>query len=74
MTLSGGSPVVAHVFKNDHVVARIVGRPICVNCGLIRLRNLLTDWCVSKGCDFRDHPGLAQACRVLPEEHRRAAA
>ncbi len=27
----------------------------CAKCGLIRLRNQLTDWSIDKGCNFSDH-------------------
>lgn len=29
---------------------------ICNKCGLIRLHNPFTDWCVSQGCDYENHP------------------
>jgi ribosomal protein L32 len=62
--------VTGHSFKMDHPAAKIVGRAVCSNCGLMRLRNALTDWCVAKGCDFREHPGFAAALRTLPAQHR----
>lgn len=27
---------------------------VCRKCGLIRLRNPLTDWCVKKGCNYNE--------------------
>ncbi len=51
-------------------VHRFTARMICARCGLLRLRNALTDWCVSKGCNFRDHPGFTDATRRLPAVHR----
>lgn len=39
--------------------------PYCVGCGLIRLHNALTDWCVRHGCNYSDHPGYAAAIRSL---------
>jgi hypothetical protein len=59
-----------HSFKADHPAARFIGRAVCGNCGLVRLKNLLTEWCVARGCDFREHPGFAEACRTLPSIHR----
>ncbi len=64
--------VTPHAFTRDLPVAKIIGRDVCRFCGLARLHNLLTDWCVAKGCDFRDHPGFPAACRTLPAAHRRA--
>jgi hypothetical protein len=28
---------------------------ICRNCGLVKLRNKLTQWCVKMGCNNEDH-------------------
>jgi hypothetical protein len=28
----------------------------CVNCGLLSLKNDLTEWATSKGCDNKYHP------------------
>ena len=63
-----------HAFRADRPAAKLAGRAVCINCGLLRLRNLLTDWCVARGCDFAEHPGFAEACRTLPGQHRRAVA
>lgn len=37
----------------------------CIGCGLVRLRNRLTDWCVAKGCDHTEHPGYKAAVQLL---------
>lgn len=29
---------------------------ICIHCGLMKLNNDFTKWCISQGCDYRDHP------------------
>jgi hypothetical protein len=52
------------------VTVKQLPRPMCGGCGLVRLRNLLTDWCVSHGCDHDDHPGYRDAVRTLPARHR----
>jgi hypothetical protein len=31
-------------------------KPICQRCGLMRLRNPITQWCVKHGCYHEDHP------------------
>jgi hypothetical protein len=46
-------------------------RPVCVKCGLARMRNLLTDWCVQRGCNYQEDGGYKNALRTLPAEHRR---
>ena len=29
---------------------------ICSKCGLIKLNNPFTLWCVGQGCDYSEHP------------------
>lgn len=58
-----------HAFKADRAVARLTGRAVCVKCGLLRLKNLLTEWCVAKGCNFDEAPGYREALRALPRQH-----
>lgn len=58
-----------HCFKADRPVAKLVGRAVCVKCGLLRLKNLLTEWCVAKGCYFDESPGYRDALRTLPRQH-----
>jgi hypothetical protein len=48
----------------------IAGKPYCVNCGLVLLRNLLTDWCARRGCGYADDPGYSNALATLPARHR----
>ncbi len=38
---------------------------VCTGCGLVRLRNPLTDWCVRYGCNHAEHPGFRAAVRAL---------
>jgi hypothetical protein len=58
-----------HSFKSDNLISRIIGRAICTGCSLVKLRNPLTDWCISKGCNYSEHPGYKEACRTLPATH-----
>ncbi len=37
----------------------------CAKCGLIRLHNALTDWCVDKGCNYDDHTQYAAKVHKL---------
>lgn len=54
-----------HNFKGN-----IAGKAYCLGCGLVMLRNALTDWCVKRGCDYMDHPGYRRAVAELPAKHR----
>jgi hypothetical protein len=38
--------------------------PICANCGLVKLKNDFSDFCVKYGCNHSDHPGYKSAMRV----------
>jgi len=38
---------------------------ICATCGLVRLKNALTDWCVRHGCDHAEHPQYKAAVAAL---------
>lgn len=33
----------------------------CYKCGLIYLKNDFTAWSISKGCNYKEHPGYNQA-------------
>ena len=37
----------------------------CRICGLVRLKNEITDWCAAHGCWHDEHPGYRQALRRL---------
>lgn len=39
--------------------------PVCTRCGLVKLRNPLTDWCVRHGCDHADRPDYRDTVRRL---------
>lgn len=45
------------------------GKQKCSRCGLVRLRNPLTDWCIAKGCYHEDHPQYKaktkQLCKTI---------
>ena len=42
-----------------------VGKQVCKSCGLIALKNLATQWCVDKGCNYEDHPQYRQTMKRL---------
>lgn len=37
-------------------ILKHVGKQYCKNCGLVRLNNPFTVWCIDKGCNNADHP------------------
>lgn len=61
-----------HQWRVDRPVARLTGRAICVGCGVLRLKNLLTDWIIARGCNYGEHQGYPEALRHLPAAHRLA--
>jgi hypothetical protein len=44
---------------------------VCRSCGLIRARNLATDWCVRMGCDHEWHPQYKATMRALTRSQSR---
>lgn len=59
-----------HSFSDKHPATKFLGRRVCSQCGLVRLNNALTDWCVMRGCEYQDHPAYRDALRTLPAQHR----
>lgn len=51
---------------NFQIVKRIPWL-ICRNCGLVRLHNPITDWCVKLGCNADDHPKFKTMLKHLTE-------
>lgn len=56
---------------SPHVVKGIPWR-VCRGCGLVYLRNPLTEWCIRQGCNHDEHPGYRSAVATLgrPEVSR----
>ena len=54
------------------VTRRRITWPVCRRCGLVLLRNDLTDWCVKRGCDANNHPEFRAACARLSGQRRAA--
>lgn len=42
-----------------------VGKSWCKNCGLVALRNPISDWCVDKGCEYKSHTQYQAALKRL---------
>lgn len=36
----------------------------CKRCGLLTLRNALTEWAIRMGCNANDHPEYTARCRA----------
>ena len=50
-----------HTFRS----VRRMSWEVCTGCGLVRLKNQLTEWCVRNGCNYADHPGYRGAVATL---------
>ena len=50
--------MVAHSFTK-----RMVGKPMCSNCGMLKLNNTFSRWAVDKGCNNDLHPAYKQMKR-----------
>jgi hypothetical protein len=58
----------AEAFKHQaHVWDKWQGIPwlVCNICGLVRLRNPITEWCDKHGCNHDEHPGYRKALERL---------
>lgn len=43
------------------------GKQVCASCGLIALNNEATDWCIRRGCNYKDDPAYESAMVRLTE-------
>jgi len=52
---------------NSHSWVKVRWMPwlLCGKCGLVALKNDITRWCISHGCDYDEHPGYSEAHRTL---------
>lgn len=50
----------SHQFKNHRRLAWLR----CQRCGLVTLKNQLTEWCVRMGCNAHDHPEYGAKVRA----------
>lgn len=44
---------------------KLIGKPVCIHCGLVLLRNDATAWCVQKGCNNELHPQYTSSMKSL---------
>ena len=54
-----------HVF-NRRVAG--IASPVCSKCGLVKLNNPFTRWCVQHGCDADERPDYLQVRKQLTKE------
>jgi hypothetical protein len=45
-----------------------VGKQYCSSCGLVRVNNKFTEWCIDKGCMNSDHPQYESAMKRLTKQ------
>jgi hypothetical protein len=43
------------------------GKQVCYGCGLIALNTEATDWCIRKGCNYKDDPAYESTMVRLTE-------
>ena len=36
---------------------------VCQNCGLVALKNPLTEWAINKGCNYKEASGYSDAIK-----------
>jgi hypothetical protein len=41
--------------------------PVCTGCGLVKLRNAITEWCVRHGCAHAERPEYKATLARLTE-------
>lgn len=44
---------------------RGVGKQYCTSCGLVRLNNAISDWCVGRGCEYDLHSQYTSKVKQL---------
>lgn len=44
------------------------GKWVCAECGLVRLNNKATEWCVKKGCLYKDHDDYRSSMKRLTKQ------
>lgn len=54
-------------WRNHGRIYRLKGVPyeICAGCGLVGLRNEISQWCMARGCDHTDSAAYPTALRRL---------
>lgn len=53
------------IISHNWIKIKSLPWPICSGCGLLKLRNKLTDMAVSCGCDHEDHPRYQKLLRKI---------
>lgn len=50
---------------HEWVQFSLVGKQVCKGCGLVFSNNLATQWCIKKGCDYKEDPNYKSAMKRL---------
>lgn len=51
--------------RHEFYQSKTCGKQVCHQCGLVGLRNKATDWCIEKGCNYKDHTSYEGAMHRL---------
>lgn len=54
---------VSYSMQEHSFTAKSAHWSTCSRCGLVRLKNPLTEWCVKKGCYYDEHPSFKTVVR-----------
>lgn len=49
-------PIEEYKMEPHKFTIKVLNYQVCVHCGLVTLKNSLTEWAISKGCLYKDHP------------------
>jgi hypothetical protein len=60
-----GSKSKTHIWINP---GNILYKPYCRRCGLVKLNNPITNWCVSQGCYYDEHPKYKQTLKRMTSQ------
>jgi len=41
---------------------------VCTGCGLVALKTKITEWCIEKGCNYKDHPSYKYRLKKLTKQ------
>lgn len=53
---------------HNFVTHKKIPKPFCQICGLVNVRNPITEWAIKKGCNNADHPQYKQVLKKLTKQ------
>lgn len=53
-----------HTFKP----MKDIGKQVCSCCGLMALRNEISQWCIKKGCNYSDNPHYKKTLKRMSKQ------